>query len=113
VGLRSYLETGAVTSHTMNGTTPFGPLELTAESTYTVDWGDGTVTGPHTDPGGPYPDGRITHTYQRSGTYDIVVTQTWTATWTIGEFGGTLPARSATFTLPEYPARQVQAVRTR
>jgi len=37
---------------------------------YTYDFGDGTTTGPTSSPGGPYPDGDITHTYPSPGTYN-------------------------------------------
>ena len=35
---------------------------------YTYHFGDGTSLGPTADAGGPYPSGKITHTYPRKGT---------------------------------------------
>jgi hypothetical protein len=93
--------------------TPFGALEITAHGVYTVDWGDGsTSTGPYTTPGGPYPRGVITHTYDVVGTVTITVREYWKATWTIGARGGTLADLRTTGTLPDFPIRQIQAVIT-
>ena len=36
---------------------------------YTYHFGDNTTQGPTTSPGGTYPDGNITHTYAKAGTY--------------------------------------------
>jgi hypothetical protein len=36
---------------------------------YTYVFGDGTTSEPTTSPGGTYPDGDITHTYPKAGTY--------------------------------------------
>ena len=36
---------------------------------YAYVFGDGTTLGPTDSPGGPYPDGDITHAYSRAGTY--------------------------------------------
>lgn len=41
---------------------------------YTWDYGDGTVVGPTSDPGAPWPDLRVTHTYASAGTYAITLT---------------------------------------
>jgi hypothetical protein len=93
--------------------TPLGELRITARGTYTVDWGDGTPpSGPYADPGGPYPDGNITHTYDVTGTVRIVVREAWAATWHIGAIHGALAALHTTGTLPDFPVRQIQAVIT-
>ncbi|MBK9476360.1 MAG: hypothetical protein IPL94_09035 [Tetrasphaera sp.] len=42
-------------------------------TSYTYHFGDGTTLGPTEDPGGPYPDGAIRHTYQRTATYPVRV----------------------------------------
>ena len=115
VGLPAYLETGGAPTVTAGGPTPFGPLTITATRSVTVDWADGpgSVTGPHTGVGGPHPDGDITWVYGRSGDRDVAVTQTWTATWSIGPAGGTFSGRGTTSTLFGFPVEQVQAVRDR
>ena len=90
-GKFAYLETRGTTSHTFDlATTPFGPLYIVATGNYFVDWGDGTTTGPHSQEGDPWPNGRITHEYLRVGTYDVVVSERWTATWNFGAESGTL-----------------------
>ena len=44
-------------------------------------FGDGTFLST-TDPGGPYPNGRIKHTYKNPGIYPIILVQSWNGNWT-------------------------------
>jgi len=115
VGLRAYLETGGAPSVTDGGGTPFGPLTITATRSITVDWADGpgSTTGPYLGSGGSHPDGDIAWVYGRSGPRDVAVTQTWTATWSIGGATGTFTGRGTTSTLFGFPVEEVQAVRNR
>jgi hypothetical protein len=93
--------------------TPYGLLTIKAHGSYTVEWGDGTpTTGPYDNPGGSYPAGDITHTYDDVGTVTITVREDWTATWTIGDIHGDLGGLHTTGTLPGFPVRQIQAVVT-
>lgn len=83
VGKPTYLVTNGATTYprTTFSTAIAGiPVswEVEADGAFTVDWGDGTVTGPHDSVGGPWPDGDIHHTYTDRGTYTITVTQVWT-----------------------------------
>lgn len=80
VGLEAFLETGATLSVSRTDASPFGPAALSLRSDVVVDWGDGRGEdeGPFESAGGPYPDGDIRHVYQRSGFYDVVLTQRWT-----------------------------------
>lgn len=113
-GLTAYLETGNTTSHTFAPIdTVLGPLSITATSTYTVDWGDGTVTGPHASNGGPYPNGQITHVYQRTATVDVVVTQHWSARWSLAGHAGTVTGLQSVGALEDFAVREIQAVRRR
>jgi hypothetical protein len=111
VGLPAYLVTNAELIDTLTGTSPFGDVQVNATSHLTVDWGDGTTTGPHHTSGSPYPNGDIAHVYDRHGTYDVVVTQHWSASWRIGDTTGTLPTRTATTRIDDFPVSQLQAVR--
>lgn len=52
-----------------------------ASAQYTYDFGDGTSQGPTPDAGGPYPNGHITHTYEKSATVTVRIDVTLT-----GEF---------------------------
>jgi hypothetical protein len=118
-GMRAYLETGRPLTYgpVTFSNLPLGDLTadviITATATYDVDWGDGTVTNGLTDPGGPYPDGRVTHLYSHAASEVVVaVTDTWTITADIPGIWSetitrTLPAQ--TFSLP---VTQVQAVVT-
>lgn len=113
-GMRAYLETGNSTTHTFDPiSTVLGPLSITASSTYTVDWGDGTVTGPHSTSGGKYPDGDITHVYKDSAVVTITVTQNWTAQWSLAGQSGTITGLVSSGSLPDFAVREVQAVRKR
>ena len=44
-------------------------------------FGDGTFLST-TDPGGPYPYGKIKHTYKNPGSYPIILVQSWNGNWT-------------------------------
>ena len=113
-GMKAYLETGNSTAHSFEPiNTVLGPLTITASSTYTVDWGDGESSGPYDTSGGKYPDGRITHVYRHARTVDIVVTQNWTAQWSLAGQSGTIGGLSSSGTLADFVVREVQAVRRR
>jgi hypothetical protein len=109
-GKLAYLETNGELQHTYRSDTPFGPLEISATGQYYVDWGDGESSGPHSSEGKAWPDGTITHEYIWAGTYDIVVTERWTASWRIGGRSGTLRELRTTGRINDFPARQIQAV---
>ena len=44
-------------------------------------FGDGTLLST-TDAGGPYPNGKIKHTYKNPGIYPITLVQSWNGNWT-------------------------------
>lgn len=50
---------------------------------YRWDVGDGTILGPTADPGGPGVDAVHTHAYTKRGTYQIVLTTTYTAEYSV------------------------------
>ena len=109
-GKLAYLETHGQTTQVYTNSTIFGLLEISATGAYTVDWGDGTTTGPHNFEGKPWPDGRITHDYLNVGSYDIVVTERWTANWRIGGNSGVLRTLQTTGRIDDFPVEQIQAV---
>jgi hypothetical protein len=110
VGIPAYLVTDSPFTLPFAETTVFDDLRIETASHLVVDWGDGTVTGPHTEPGRPHPVGGIEHVYQRHGTYDVTVTQVWTGTWRWGDDQGPLPERRVSTTIADYPVREIQAV---
>jgi hypothetical protein len=82
---------------------PFGPAALTekitiAASSYSWDWGDGSEPLDTDSPGGPYPDGDVTHAYHQNGPVTATVTTTWTGTYTFSVGGRTLGPFPATGT---------------
>jgi len=66
---------------------------------YTWDWGDGTAPLKTDDPGAPYPDGTVTHTYDRSAHLVAALTTEWSATYTITVAGQTFGPYNATGTV--------------
>ncbi|MGH9071548.1 MAG: hypothetical protein ACRDX8_10395, partial [Acidimicrobiales bacterium] len=75
-------------------------------------WGDGDSNdGPYDSAGGPYPNGTITHYWDYDGTYDIVVDEDWTATWTLAGASGTLTGLQTEGTIPNFRVSQVESVR--
>jgi hypothetical protein len=109
-GKLAYLETNGTTTHTHTSPTPLGELRIEATGVYHVDWGDGEKSGPHRREGAPWPNGTITHDYIWAGTYDVVVTQQWTATWRIGPHSGVLHELRTTGRIDDFEVRQIQAV---
>ena len=105
-GKLAYLETNGETRHVYTNNTIFGPLEIVATGAYMVDWGDGETSGPHLFEGKPWPDGRITHEYQDVGTYNIVVTERWTAQWRLGGQSGVLRTLQTEGRIEDFPVEQ-------
>jgi len=110
-GKTAYLETSGARQHHFGADTPLGPLNFDSVGRYYVDWGDGTKTGPYDFEGGPWPTGRITHDYRDVGTYDVVVREEWTSTWSVGGAGGVLYLRTEG-RIDDFRVEQIQVVVT-
>jgi hypothetical protein len=91
--------------------TALGDLSMTASAVYYVDWGD-METGPHAGPGGPWPNGNITHSWSNADVYDVEVTAVWTVRWRLAAEQGTLTVPTEG-TIEDFPVNQLQAVRNR
>lgn len=111
-GLPGYLETGVPVAQQFSGSTPLGSLSIAAHGTFVVDWGDGQ-TATFTTPGGPWPTGTVTHTWDNVGSYHVSVTEDWTATWSLGGQQGTLAALHTRGAIPAFQARQLESIRNR
>lgn len=109
-GKLAYLETNGTMTYTHTSPTPLGELRIVARGRYEVDWGDGEESGPYSREGGPWPDGTITHDYLWAGTYDVEVTERWTATWQIGSARGLLHELETTGRIDDFRVREIQAV---
>lgn len=109
-GKAAYLETRGEVAHTYNNETVFGTLRIDAVGTYTISWGDGETSGPHAYEGKPWPSGQITHEYLKVGTYDILVTERWTASWSLGGERGVLRTLQTIGRIDDFPVEQIQAV---
>lgn len=55
-------------------------VDVAMRPSFIWSFGDGTFFAT-TQPGRPYPDQRITHTYSHSGTYLVTMLATWGGTW--------------------------------
>jgi hypothetical protein len=114
-GKRAYLETrSTLTPPDVVQPTPFGPLDVAITGEYFVHWGDeadlGEFAGPFETEGHAWPDGTITHTWDRAGTDTIVVEARWTATWQLGPDHGVLTGLQTTATIAGFPVQSLQAV---
>jgi len=56
-------------------------IDVAMRPSFTWSFGDGSFATT-TDPGGPYPVGRITHVYSNPGTYPVVLITTWGGSFT-------------------------------
>ena len=111
-GKLAYLETGTDRTARFEHPTPLGLLTIEATSSVFVDWGDGSgVQGPYDGPGGPWPDGDITHAWTHARAYDVVVTQRWTGRWELGGDSGELAGLVTEGRIDDFPVRELQAVR--
>jgi hypothetical protein len=114
-GKTAFLEIGGAGPRSFDMTDPLGgqAAHVDARPTYRVDWGDGTVIETSSN-GGPWPHGEVTHVYQRTGHYDVVVTARWTAQWS-GPNGdrGDLNGLTTEGRIARFPVTEVQAVRQR
>ena len=108
-GLLTYLETGMNLTMTETVASPAGPLQINGTATLTIDWGDGETDTNITNPGGPYPDGQLTHHYPNSGEYTITVTANWLINYNLNGTTGIIPI-TTTGTLPNFPVTALRAV---
>jgi hypothetical protein len=80
-GLPTYFRSGQPAQFQAAPATVAGTLvTLRAQPVWTWDFGQG-ATLTTSDPGGPYPSGRVRHTYPRRGIFRVRVTCSWHATY--------------------------------
>ena len=113
-GEPAYLVTGGTTDPApFTESTPLGILTVTATGNYMIDWGDPLqpgLSGPYAFEGTPYPNGQISHVYDNSGSYNVVVKENWTATWTLGGLSGQVGGLSTQATIPSFQVEQLQTI---
>ena len=56
-------------------------IDVAMRPSFTWSFGDGSFATT-TNPGGPYPHGRITHVYSNPGTYPVILITTWGGSFT-------------------------------
>ncbi|MFW5933522.1 MAG: hypothetical protein ACOCT8_02210 [Actinomycetota bacterium] len=121
-GLPAYLDTG--TGHALTYdrslTVAVGPfafdVTVSATGASQVDWGDGSATEVHLEPGRPYPDGMVHHTYRYRGRVEVTVTDRWTIDFVATDAAGasvsdTVEASLAPEVLADLPVHGYRAVR--
>ena len=91
-------------------------IDISASGVSTVDWGDGSEPVTYTQPGRPYPDGEVHHTYRDRGDVDITVTDEWEIVFTATTATGTtltdtVTTTLATTTLDDLEVQEYRAVR--
>ncbi|WP_286219272.1 hypothetical protein [Paraoerskovia sediminicola] len=80
----AYTEPADATAQTFDITLLGVPVEVRAESSeFTFDFGDGSTPVVTTDPGAPYPDQTVTHSYSDVGRRTISLSTTWTGQFRI------------------------------
>lgn len=110
-GKTAYLEANSEPTAQFEWRIPgFGVLAVDAEAELVVDWGDGRGPQSYDSIGGPWPEGDVTTVYGDSGAVDVVVTQQWTADWSLGAATGTLGGLQTSGTIEDFEVRQIQAV---
>lgn len=91
-------------------------VEVRGEATTTVDWGDGSEPRTYDQPGHPYPDGQVVHTYTDTGTATVEITDTWRLTYDVYRGGRRIISDVAAFELApvvlDLEIRELQTVRT-
>ncbi|MGH9307623.1 MAG: hypothetical protein ACRD0I_12180 [Acidimicrobiales bacterium] len=110
-GKLAYLETNSPLVDSFSDSTPIGVLTIQVKGQYLVNWGDGSSPqGPITIAGTPYPTPNITHVWDQMGSYDVTVTENWTATWTLAGQSGSLGGLSTSGTIPGLAVEQVESI---
>jgi hypothetical protein len=104
--------------HTQTDTVNVGPYTLAVTGTvidYTWEWGDGSPALSTNDPGKPWPNGQITHTFRQSGSFAVSVTTGWHGTFRING-GAPIPVLGpgiARTSAVDYAVQQLDVVLTR
>lgn len=121
-GMPAYLVTGDdhVLTYDADHSVQVGPfwfeLGITATGRTIVDWGDGSEPVVAHEPGRPYPDGRVHHTYRDRGRVEVTTTDDWTVMFTATEPSGatltdTIGATLTDVVLDDFPVQTYRAVR--
>lgn len=91
VGMTSYLTSTCQTNQTFFDDTPLGKATIQASGELWVKWNSmDTWLGPYDSCGTPWPNGIITHVYQKSQLATVELKETWTANWSLAGSTGTL-----------------------
>jgi hypothetical protein len=116
-GLRAYMILGGPQTIDWGPKDVFGySVRLHVSSTYDIDWGEDGPPGRYShgvasQGGRGYPDGDVYHVYDLKGTWQVHVSQRWTATYDItGEPSGTIADVLYTTADTDLPVHELQAV---
>jgi PKD repeat protein len=73
-------------------------IDVALRPGFAWQWGDGEVFNT-TEPGAPYPNQKVTHTYKRPGIYYITLIATWNGTF---KHNGATRAITGTIKIPSF-----------
>ena len=89
------------------------PVTVRATPTrYTWAWADGSPPTATTDPGAPWPDHSLTHTYTTTGTYTVTMVTTWTGEYSLDAGASYSPIAGTATTTSTAPPLTVRELRT-
>lgn len=90
-GLPSFLVSTCELAETFTDRTPIGAATVNATGELWVKWNSGeNWTGPYHSCGLPWPNGTISHVYEKQGSSTVSLKETWSASWRLGGGSGTL-----------------------
>lgn len=84
-------------------------IDVALRPGFVWQWGDGQILST-TEPGAPYPNQSITHTYKQPGVYNITLIATWNGNF---KHNGATRAISGTIKIPSFAVINVVSASTR
>lgn len=84
-------------------------IDVALRPGFTWQWGDGQITST-TEPGAPYPNQKITHTYKQPGVYYVTLLATWNGNF---KHNGATRAITGTIKIPSFAVITVVSAATK
>jgi len=84
-------------------------IDVALRPGFAWQWGDGESTTT-TEPGAPYPNQKVTHTYKQSGTYYVTLVATWNGNF---KHNGATRAITGTIKIPSFAVITVVAANSK
>ena len=84
-------------------------IDVALRPGFVWEWGDGQILST-TEPGAPFPNQKITHTYKQPGVYNVTLIATWNGNF---KHNGATRAITGTIKIPSFAVINVVAASTR